>query len=161
MFFGSQLKSWRLAKGMTQEVLAQKAGVPRPNLADLEAGRRDCTVKTLTRLAYGLQISPGTLLDSFPQKAQILNRHEINAIARALINPRLKLSASLEPIRSAVKSVVLPILQAAGFSSKTTRLGIPRNSRRNPALEKIVPESLDQLILRVNKLAASFSSENL
>ena len=157
MAFASQLKSWRLAKGMTQEALAQKAGVPRPNLADLESGRRDCTVKTLVRFAYALQISPGTLLDSGPPHLKTLDRHQIDAIARSLLEPKIKLPPSLERIRHALQPKVAPILRAVGIPLKARRSKLTKDSRRDQILAETDPDSLDHLISRVNKLAASLS----
>lgn len=54
---------WRLSKGLSQELLAAKAGIPRPNLSAIEKGGRNITVATLRALSFALGIRPGLLVD--------------------------------------------------------------------------------------------------
>ncbi|MCE9624175.1 MAG: helix-turn-helix transcriptional regulator, partial [Deltaproteobacteria bacterium] len=114
MNFGPRLKAWRLSKNLTQESLARKAGIPRPNLADIEAGRRDCTLKTLGRLAYALEMKPGELLDHSPHDETLLDRHQIDEIARSLVHPGPALPPELQLIQKDLLPVVRPILISAG-----------------------------------------------
>jgi len=154
MNFGPRLKAWRLSKNLTQASLAQKAGLPRPNLADIEAGRRDCTLKTLGRLAYALELRPGELLDHSPHEETALDRHQIDAIARSLFHPEQTLAPDLQAIQKALLPVVRPILMAAGlhFDPETPR---QKRRRQRPSTNPIPPQALDLLIRRVHKLAAS------
>jgi len=58
-----QLKKLRAARGMTQEALAEKAGISRTYIARLELGQQDPTLGTLEKLAKALKVKPGKLLE--------------------------------------------------------------------------------------------------
>ena len=51
----------RLQRGLSQQELADKAGIPQPNISDIEKGR-DLKVSTLCQLAVALGTSPEGLL---------------------------------------------------------------------------------------------------
>jgi transcriptional regulator with XRE-family HTH domain len=56
--FGDLLRQYRLAAGLTQEVLAEKAGLSVPGISDLERGvRRIPRRDTIERLAAALQLT--------------------------------------------------------------------------------------------------------
>jgi transcriptional regulator with XRE-family HTH domain len=57
------LKRFREAKGLSQEALAEKAGITREYVNKLEAGRYDPTVGVLKRLATALGVKVGRLLE--------------------------------------------------------------------------------------------------
>lgn len=50
------LRAWREHRGMTTQALATAAGVSRPYISQIEAGRRVGTMATLARLAKALSI---------------------------------------------------------------------------------------------------------
>jgi transcriptional regulator with XRE-family HTH domain len=58
-----KLKQFRTARGMTQEVLAKKAGLTQVHIARLESGKHDPTLGTLQRLAKALKVKVGKLLE--------------------------------------------------------------------------------------------------
>jgi len=58
-----KIKRLRAAQGMTQEVLAKKAGLARVHIARLEAGNHDPTLGTLQRLAKALKVTVGELVE--------------------------------------------------------------------------------------------------
>jgi len=64
--FGQALKVWRQARGLTQEQLAGRARVSRPNLSAMECGQREVTLGTLRALAVALGVRPGVLVDGVP-----------------------------------------------------------------------------------------------
>lgn len=153
MDFPAHLKSWRVARGLSQAALAERAGIFRPNLIDLESGKRDCTLKTLERLARALEISPGRLLDSLPEAPAHLNRHQVDALARGLLKPETPLSPELEPLRELIGPLVFPILRAAGIEDPAKAKSRKRNM---PLLRgKLDQQTLDQIVRRVSKLAAA------
>lgn len=49
--------------GLSQERLAEIAGVHATYLSDVEAGRRNVTLFTIVRLAKALGVNPGELVD--------------------------------------------------------------------------------------------------
>ena len=60
---GRTVYLWRNERKLTQDQLARAAGISRPNLSDLERGKRELSLKSLRRLSSALQITPGTLVD--------------------------------------------------------------------------------------------------
>lgn len=60
--FGRRLRALRQARGISQEELAHHAGLDRTYISSCEAGRRNVTLKTITRLADALGISPAALI---------------------------------------------------------------------------------------------------
>ncbi len=61
--FGESVYLWRITRGLTQSALAQQAGLPRPALSALERGVVDPTLRTIRRLAKGLGVRSGILVD--------------------------------------------------------------------------------------------------
>jgi transcriptional regulator with XRE-family HTH domain len=55
-------KDRREALGLSQQAVADKTGFHRSYIGDFEMGRRAISVKTLSRLAEGLDMSAFTLL---------------------------------------------------------------------------------------------------
>lgn len=53
---GSQVRRLRKIKGMTQAQLARAAGILRPNLSRIEAGKHRPTLETLEKLAAPLKV---------------------------------------------------------------------------------------------------------
>src|SRR5690242_1774814 len=86
--FGRCLLLWRLERGLSQAALAQKAGIPQPNLSDMERGERDVSLRTLRALALALGIKPGLLADGIgPQGPEFaaLTRPQLERIAQAAV----------------------------------------------------------------------------
>lgn len=154
----AQIRSWRSFKGLSQSMLAKISGIPRPNLIDLETGRRDCTIKTLTRLAQALGISPGTLLDNSPTKIPKLTRFDIDHIARALCYGKPEnLPEPFQNINKLLEPIVAPLLRAGGILPSNFPLRISRRASyyRIKAQDQIGVENLERIIKRINKLVAS------
>ena len=57
-----RLKTLRKARGMSQEALAERAGISRTYLARLETARQDPTLSTLEKLAKALKVPIEKLL---------------------------------------------------------------------------------------------------
>jgi len=53
----SPLRVWRAVRGLTQAALAEKAGVNRVQIAEIETGRKTGSVATLGKLARALGVS--------------------------------------------------------------------------------------------------------
>lgn len=58
-----RLRQLREKRGMTQEHLAEKAGISRGYLARLETARQDPTLSTLEKIAKALRVKVAKLLD--------------------------------------------------------------------------------------------------
>ena len=60
--FGALVKQARQAKNLTQQDAAERAGMSRGQLANIETDRTDVPLKTLLRLAEGLGVSAKDLV---------------------------------------------------------------------------------------------------
>jgi transcriptional regulator with XRE-family HTH domain len=60
--FGRRLRDLRHKRGLSQEELANRAGLDRTYISSCEAGRRNVTLRTITRLAEALGVEPETLI---------------------------------------------------------------------------------------------------
>ena len=61
--FGKTLRKRRLAKLLTQEVLATEANLSRAYISDLEMGKKDPSLFTVFKLADALKLKPSFLID--------------------------------------------------------------------------------------------------
>jgi transcriptional regulator with XRE-family HTH domain len=59
---GRNVKRVRIARGLTQEELAERSGFSQQYLSDLERGRRNPTVVSLWELAQALGVAPVDLI---------------------------------------------------------------------------------------------------
>jgi transcriptional regulator with XRE-family HTH domain len=60
--FGERVRRRRDSLGITQEALAQKIGIHRPVLSDIETGQHSPTLRTIERVASALGLTVGQLL---------------------------------------------------------------------------------------------------
>jgi transcriptional regulator with XRE-family HTH domain len=60
---GRNIRVLRLRQNLSQEELAESAGVDRKWIGELERATGNPTLQTLTRIAMALQVTPGQLLD--------------------------------------------------------------------------------------------------
>jgi len=60
---GQNVRRLREKEGWSQEDYADRAGIHRTYVSDIERGRRNPTVTLVEKLASPFQVSPGTLLD--------------------------------------------------------------------------------------------------
>lgn len=59
----AKVKALRERRGLTQEQLAEKAGISRTYLARLETARQDPTLSTLEKLAKALRVKVSALVE--------------------------------------------------------------------------------------------------
>ena len=50
------VRAWRESRGLTQEALAEQAGVSAPYVSQIESGKRIGAVRTLSRIAAALEV---------------------------------------------------------------------------------------------------------
>lgn len=60
---GTNIRRLRLAKGWSQEDYADRAGIHRTYVSDIERGRRNPTITVVEKLAKPLEVRAGELLD--------------------------------------------------------------------------------------------------
>ena len=61
--FGLAVRKWRTKRGLTQEELAEKSGLHRNYISDLERGTRNVGLENILALAKALGIKPSKLVD--------------------------------------------------------------------------------------------------
>lgn len=63
--FGQHVRSLRLARGFTQEALAERAGLSPDTIRRLEAGGFSPSLATLVKMARGLDLRLSTLISAY------------------------------------------------------------------------------------------------
>jgi transcriptional regulator with XRE-family HTH domain len=66
--FGRRLRALRKERGVSQEDFALRTGLHATAVGRLERGARDPRLATILRLAEGLGIPPGALLDTLGER---------------------------------------------------------------------------------------------
>jgi len=59
----SSIKLWREHRGLTQQELATRAGISKPYLSQIETGKRQGTIETLSAIARSLDVPLDILTD--------------------------------------------------------------------------------------------------
>jgi transcriptional regulator with XRE-family HTH domain len=59
---GARLRELRRARALTQEELAEKAGVSPSTIVDIERGKHEPQIRTLRKLARALDTTPDKLV---------------------------------------------------------------------------------------------------
>ena len=156
--FGRCILLWRLHRGLSQAALAQKTGIPQPNLSDIERGERDVSLRTLRALAQALDVTPGVLADGIAPKAnpeQALSRDQLERIAQAAVEGSRLSDLYEDHLARSLRSVTRDRRAALQGKAAVARKGPGRKGQRAwLALSGTVPSSqLDSLIDRVAEKA--------
>lgn len=61
--------AWRIARGMTQEELAERVGCATASISQMETGTREPSLTMLRYVAEALGVEPGWLLSRDPKEA--------------------------------------------------------------------------------------------
>ena len=62
-YFGAKVRITRKTLNMTQEELADTAGINRSHMGQIERGKKNANIETIARIAKALHCSAGQLLD--------------------------------------------------------------------------------------------------
>jgi transcriptional regulator with XRE-family HTH domain len=76
------LKDQREAKGLTQQELSDRSGVPRPTLAHLESGQGNPTLSVLIKVAAALGTGIEALVAATRPKVRVVARADVPTEAR-------------------------------------------------------------------------------
>lgn len=63
MVFGARVRALRLERSLTQEALAEAAGIHWTYVGQVERGERNLSYKNMLRFARGLDVAPSELVD--------------------------------------------------------------------------------------------------
>jgi len=134
--FGPTVYVWRVERGLTQAVLAQRAGLPRPTVSALERGALDPTLRTIRRVAAGLGVQSGLLVDgTLPPRFRTgrLSRASLERIVAHLQGGPARLRAPERLIASLLREILtnrLALLRAQAEPCATTARTRRRHSAR-------------------------------
>lgn len=150
------LKAWREVKGLSQNSLAEKAGLTQAAISNIENGRQDPTLSTLGRLAESLEITPAELLSRPPQFSRKLSRQEIDRIARLVVSDKRGDDPFENRVADVVAALVIKKLQAHRVPGARRNRGKRWNvAGRSLVVRQIYPELLlRQILLRLDRLLA-------
>ncbi|HLT37925.1 MAG TPA: helix-turn-helix transcriptional regulator [Enhygromyxa sp.] len=79
--FGRHVRSLRRARGMTQEVLAERSGLSADTIRRLEHGSFSPSLETLRKLCMGLDLMLSTLFESYELGARNESRELVDLLA--------------------------------------------------------------------------------
>src|SRR3989338_4410176 len=158
--FNHNLLLWRLARGLTQVQLAGRAGVPQPNLSDIERGAQDVSLRTLRALALALGVRPGLLADGVPPQGTgevpVPDRQALERIAASLTGTRVRLRTDEREM-----SQYLGLILHRRIGALRGQRRVQRNKRRSVraawiSLQARYPKAvIDSLIQRASEQAVS------
>ena len=137
---GRNLYLWRVERKLTQNELARRTGISRPNLSVIEQGGRDITVSTLLRLAKELDLSPGILVDGVPPcpvSGKRFSRRDLDRISRFILGERL----TLKKEEHKFAELLAPLLERKILQSRGHLTALPRTARK---------EKRNWILLRAN-----------
>ncbi|MBQ2862478.1 MAG: helix-turn-helix transcriptional regulator [Oscillospiraceae bacterium] len=64
---GETIRSLRIKKGITQEVLSGLAGIARTHLTMIESGKKQPNFETIWKIALALEMNPSELVSEMEQ----------------------------------------------------------------------------------------------
>ena len=156
---GQTITLWRNQKKLTQDGLARRCGVSRPNLSVIEQGGRDLTIQTLRRIANALGVSAGTLVDGLgphPEYgSRVMSRQAIDRISRLAAGQRLRATEREKETALALASIMKYKTSKPGSRPKRLRTIRSENEVLSSLKAELGPEILMNLIRRVEKNLAS------
>jgi XRE family transcriptional regulator, regulator of sulfur utilization len=84
----ANLKDQREARGLTQQELSERSGVPRPTLAHLESGQGNPTLSVLIKVAAALGTGIESLVSATKPKVRVVARADLPSEARGGVELR-------------------------------------------------------------------------
>lgn len=151
--FGDTILLWRLNRSLSQQRLAALANIPRPNLSDIEKGKRNVTLSTIRSLAQALEVSPGTLVNGEPPEPERwkegLTRESMERIAHAVARGTYPEDAAERHISILVREVLHCSLHHVKSRNKHLPLPGRKSNRAWLLLRAMYPaETVNSLCMR-------------
>ncbi len=146
---GQTIHFWRMKKGLTQAVVAERSGVSRPNLSAIEQGGRDLTVQTLRRIASTLGVTPGALVDGVSSEPRS-DRAFLDRIARLAAGQFFKASPAERRFAQDFASI-MKSKTGNPSQKKTTNQTRAENTVVWRLKTELGPTVFDHLIRRIEK----------
>jgi len=95
MTIGQKIYLLRQQAGLGQSALAARAGIPQPNLSNIEKGKQDLTVTTLRKIAYALNTDVRCFFEEEATRAKKTmkwTRPRIEKVAAAVLGQKKRLT---------------------------------------------------------------------
>ncbi|HTB23143.1 MAG TPA: helix-turn-helix transcriptional regulator [bacterium] len=150
MSLSLQIRSLRLAQGLTQADLAARTGIAQPNLAAFESGSRRPSLYTLGLLAKGLQVEAARLLQDRP--AMVLDRFQMDRVARALVSASSKPDGLSDALWRDLQAVFFSKLKAMAPTRLRTRVRVSPYAAERRARAWLGVGAFDELTRRFEKI---------
>ena len=149
MSLSVQIRSLRLAGGLTQADLAARVGIAQPNLAAFESGARRPSLYTLGLLAEGLGVDSARLLQDKPAKT--LDRFQMENAAKALVSASSKPENLPAALWRDLQALFFSKLKAIAPERRRARLRVSPYAAERRIKAWLGPEALDELTRRFDK----------
>ena len=147
------LQAWRLHKGLTQKELAKRSGLTQAQVSTLENQTHIPTLKTLNKLAAAFGVPTGELLNLPPTGPLPLSRHDIDAVALAIVSGERNLNPGLNRLAASVASIISQKLNAFKAPGRVVNRGKRWGGKFQWfRVRRMAPEAiLNQILARVDK----------
>ena len=147
------LRAWRLHRGLTQRELALRSGLTQAQISSLEHLDHAPAIKTLERLAKGLGLSAQDLFQPPFGFNAPLSRHDIDAIAEAVVSGKRNMKPEWNRLADAVSSLISRKLNAYSAPGRFANHGKRWGGKfRAINVRRLFPElPLTQILTRVDK----------
>lgn len=103
---GCQVYLRRVEQNLTQEELARKAGIPQPNLSNIEKGKQDITISTLRKIAVAFNVDPGEFFGDLNAPKSSLSRAQIERLARKVADETQSLKDKKNEVITLYKNIL-------------------------------------------------------
>ena len=72
---GSNIRSWREARNLTQEEFAAKVGFSRSYITEIETGKRNISILNFLKIITSLDVDPKFINDLFVELKKYMDEH--------------------------------------------------------------------------------------
>lgn len=139
---GQVIQSYRLRKGMSQEVLSGLAGLDRTHYSKIERGLRSPTLDTLFKIAQALDIPPSDIVRQIEQQISEYPNHNFmggKPVEQKIKQDSIRIGENIRRIRLAQhikQTQLVQLLQLEGINmTRETLVKIERGVRHIEATQ--------------------------
>ncbi|OGW88380.1 MAG: hypothetical protein A3A73_00610 [Omnitrophica bacterium RIFCSPLOWO2_01_FULL_50_24] len=111
MEIGFRIYLSRRQRGFSQKALSRLAGIPQPNVSNIEKGKQDVTVGTLHKIAFALKMKMADFFDEEsiqgPSKPRIFfSRKRLEKLAAAVVSGNKALTGEERAIVQRIQQII-------------------------------------------------------
>jgi transcriptional regulator with XRE-family HTH domain len=150
MSLSEQIRSLRLAGGLTQADLAARSGIAQPNVAAFESGARRPSLYSLGLLAQGLEVDSARLLQDRP--AAVLDRFQMDQAAKALVSAGRKPDWLPDALWKDLQALFFSKLKAMAPAQQRKKIRVSPYAAERRAKAWLGYDALEELTRRFEKI---------